>query len=130
VSSLSLNSSALTGDRRGLEALQEILRLYSFTRHAVADQEIDGICDMQTRKVLRRFGPDAWRGYRRGTEITFLFDTMKYKGSSALLMASVLRHFLGLYGSVNTFTQVVARRSNIDGEWKRWEPLSSEREIL
>jgi type VI secretion system protein ImpG len=55
---------------------------------------------------------------------------MKYKGSSALLLASVLRHFLGLYGSVNTFTQVVAKRSNIDGEWKRWAPLSSEQEIL
>ena len=130
VSSLSLNSSSLTGDRQGLEALQEILRLYSFTQHAYADQEINGICGMQTRKVLRRFGPDAWRGYRRGTEITFVFDPMKFKGSSALLMASVLRHFLGLYGSVNTFTQVVAKRSNIDGEWKRWAPLSSEQEIL
>jgi type VI secretion system protein ImpG len=45
-------------------------------------------------------------------------------------MASVLRQFLGLYGSVNTFTQVVAKRSNIDGEWKRWAPLSSDQEIL
>jgi type VI secretion system protein ImpG len=130
VSSLSLNSSSLTGDRQGLEALQEILRLYSFSQHAYADHEINGICGMQTRKVLRRFGPEAWRGYRRGTEITFVFDPMKFKGSSALLMASVLRHFLGLYGSVNTFTQVVAKRSNIDGEWKRWAPLSSEQEIL
>ena len=130
VSSLSLNSSSLTGDRQGLEALQEILRLYSFTKHSYAQQEIDGICDMQTRKVLRRFGADAWRGYRRGTEITFVFDPMKYKGSSPLLLASVLRHFLGLYGSVNTFTQVVAKRSNIDGEWKRWAPLDSEQEIV
>jgi type VI secretion system protein ImpG len=130
VSSLSLNSSSLTGDRQGLEALQEILRLYSFTQHAYADQEIEGIREMQTRKVLRRFGPDAWRGYRRGTEITFVFDTMKYKGGSALLLASVLRHFLGLFGSLNTFTQVVAKRSNIDGEWKRWAPLDSEQEIL
>jgi type VI secretion system protein ImpG len=130
VSSLTLNSSSLTSDRQGLDALQEILRLYSFSRHSYADQEIDGICSMQTRKVLRRFGADAWRGYRRGTEITFVFDPMKFKGSSALLLASVLRHFLGLYGSVNTFTQVVAKRSNIDGEWKRWAPLSSEQEIL
>jgi type VI secretion system protein ImpG len=130
VSSLSLNSSSLTGDRQGLEALQEILRLYSFTQHAYANQEIEGIREMQTRKVLRRFGPDAWRGYRRGTEITFVFDTMKYKGGSALLLASVLRHFLGLFGSLNTFTQVVAKRSNIDGEWKRWAPLDSEQEIL
>ena len=130
VSSLSLNSSALTSDRQGLDALQEILRLYSFTEHAYAHQEIEGICELQTRKIVRRFGPDAWRGFRRGTEIELVFDIMKYKGSSALLLASVLRHFLGLYGSVNTFTEVVAKRSAIDGEWKRWAPLDSEREIL
>lgn len=130
VSSLSLNSSALTGGSQGLDALQEILRLYSFTEHAFAHQEIEGISAMQTRKVLRRIGPDAWRGFRRGTEIELVFDTMKYKGSSALLLASVLRHFFGLYSSVNTFTQVVAKRSTIDGEWKRWAPRDSEREIL
>jgi type VI secretion system protein ImpG len=130
VSSLSLNSASLTGDERGLEALQEILTLYSFSRHSFAQEEVSGICEMQTRKVLRRFGPDAWRGYRRGTEITFVFDTLRFKDSSALLLASVLRHFLGLYSSVNTFTQVVARRSTIDGEWKRWAPLAGAQEIL
>jgi type VI secretion system protein ImpG len=130
VSSLSLNSASLTEDGRGLEALQEILRLYAFNEHAFVQQEIGGICEMHTRKVLRRFGPDAWRGFRRGTEITFIFDTMRYKGSSALLMGSVLRHFLGLYSSVNTFTEVVARRSTVSGEWKRWAPLASSQEIL
>jgi type VI secretion system protein ImpG len=130
VSSLSLNSASLTEDGRGLESLQETLRLYAFSERAFVQQEIGGICAMHTRKVLRRFGPDAWRGFRRGTEITFVFDTMRYKGSSALLMASVLRHFLGLYSSVNTFTEVVAKRSTVDGEWKRWAPLASAQEIL
>ena len=130
VSSLSLNSASLTGDAQGLEALREILRLYAFNEHSSAQQEINGICEMETHKVLRRFGSDAWRGYRRGTEITFVFDTMKYKGSSALLLASVLRHFLGLYSTVNTFTQVVAKRSARNGEWKRWTPLASVLEIL
>lgn len=130
VSSLSLNSASLTGHRQGLTALKEILRLYSFSGHSYAQQEIDGICEMQTHKVMRRFGPDAWRGFRRGMEISFVFDTMRYKGSSALLLAAVLRHFLGLYSSVNTFTQVVAKRSTIDGEWKRWAPMASEQEIV
>jgi type VI secretion system protein ImpG len=130
VSSLSLNSASLTGNEQGLEALKEILTLYSFSRHSFAQEEISGICEMQSRKVLRRFGAEAWRGYRRGTEITFIFDTLRFKDSSALLLASVLRHFLGLYSSVNTFTQVVARRSTIDGEWKRWAPLAGVQEIL
>lgn len=129
VSSLSLNSATLTGDRQGLASLQEILRLYSLSQRAIAEEEIDGILSMETRQIMRRFGPEAWRGFRRGTEFTFTFDPMRYTGGSALLLAAVLRHFLGLYCSVNSFTQVAARRSNVEGEWKRWPALAGEQEM-
>lgn len=130
VSALSLNFVSLSEEAHGLQAFQEILRLYSVSGNAIAEQEIAGIVEMRARKVLRRFGPDAWRGFRRGNEITLSFDPIKYKGGSALLLATVLRHFLGLYASVNTFTQVVAKRSTMDGVWKRWEPMAGAREIL
>jgi len=130
VSSLSLNFMSLSEDAQGLRAFQEILRLYSFSENATSEQEISGITEMRARKVMRRFGPDAWRGFRRGNEITLSFDPMKYKGGSALLLATVLRHFLGLYASINTFTQVVAKRSTINGVWKRWEPMAGAQEIL
>lgn len=130
ISSLSLNSLSLTDDPRGLQSFQEILRLYSFTESVTAEQEIAGLVEMRARKVMRRFGPDAWRGFRRGNEITLIFDPIKYKGGSALLLATVLRHFLGLYASVNTFTQVVARRCTIDAEWKRWQPMAGAQEVL
>ncbi|MFT4113343.1 type VI secretion system baseplate subunit TssF [Silvibacterium sp.] len=130
VSSLTLHSSTLMEGEGGLHALREILRLYSFTGHTSAQQEIDGISRMQASRILRRVGPQAWRGFRRGIEVDFSFDPMQYKAGSALLLASVLRHFLRLYGSVNTFTQLVARRSSVEGEWKRWAPLEGAREAL
>jgi type VI protein secretion system component VasA len=42
----------------------------------------------------------------------------------------VLRRFLSLYGSVNTFTQVVAKRASGESEWKRWAPLAGAREVV
>jgi type VI secretion system protein ImpG len=129
ISSLSLNAVSLSRDG-GVEALREILQLYSFTHNTVAEHELEGICQMQVRKVMRHFGTDAWRGFRRGTEFTFTFDPMKFKGGSALLMAAVLRRFLSLYGSVNTFTQVVAKRASGESEWKRWAPLAGAREVV
>ncbi len=130
ISTLSLHSASLMESARGLDGLKEILRLFCFNEQAYAWQEIDGVCEMQTRKIVHQVGSDAWRGFRRGTEVTFSFDPMRFKGSSALLMALVLRHFLGLYGSINTFTQVVAKRSDILGEWKRWAPLASCQELI
>lgn len=129
ISSLSLNPVSLQSEQ-GVEALREVLRLYSFAHSTAVEQELEGICQMQVRKVLRHFGSDAWRGFRRGTEFTFTFDPMKFKGGSALLMGSVLRRFLSMYASVNTFTQVVAKRSTAEPEWKRWAPLAGAREVM
>jgi type VI secretion system protein ImpG len=130
ISALSLHSASLMESTRGLDGLREILRLFCFSEQAWTRQEIEGICEMHTRKVVHRSGSDAWRGFRRGTEVTFLFDPMNFRSSSALLLALVLRHFLGLYCSVNTFTQVVAMRHNVPGEWKRWAPLAGCQEML
>jgi len=130
ISSLSLNFASLTNESGGLETLGEILRLYSLGESAAIEQQIDGIREMRVRKVVRHVGNEAWRGFRRGSEITFVFDPAKYSGGSALLLANVLHHFLGLYSSVNTFTEVAARRIGFDGEWKRWKPLAGSQEML
>ncbi len=130
VSSLTLNFVSLAGEADGLEALREILRLYALSESAAVEQEIEGIQEMQVRKVVRHCGEEAWRGFRRGNEVTFSFDPLKFAGGSALLLANVLRHFLALYSSVNTFTEVVARRTGFHGEWMRWKPLAGSEVVL
>ena len=45
-------------------------------------------------------------------------------------IASVLRYFLGLYASVNSFTELVAESTQREEIWKRWEPLAGEQIIL
>lgn len=130
ISHLSLNHLSLGQGRESLAALREILGLYSLYRRADVAQQIAGIRDMQTRSVVHRLGTEAWRGFCRGTEVTLVFDERHYVGSSAFLFATVLHHFLGLYASVNTFTQLAARGIQRDEVWKRWEPLAGAQTIL
>ena len=40
------------------------------------------------------------------------FDEEKYVGSGVFLFASVLEKFLGLYASLNSFTQLIATPNN------------------
>src|SRR5690606_31975720 len=130
ISHLSLNHLSLGQGRESLAALREILGLSSLYRRADVAQQIAGIRDMQTRSVVHRLGTEAWRGFCRGTEVTLVFDERHYVGSSAFLFATVLHHFLGLYASVNTFTQLAARGIQRDEVWKRWEPLAGAQTIL
>ena len=136
VSHLSLNYLSLSGGPESLEALREILRLYSFHdltdafRRSDIHQQIAGLRKMECRRVARRTGNDAWRGFCRGMEITLTLDESLYVGSGAFLLASVLNAFFPLYASVNTFTQLVLRSQQREETWKIWPPAVGERIVL
>ncbi len=130
ISHLSLNYLSLSQEEGSLKALREILRLYCFSDHPDTQHQISGIREMSTRQAFRRTGPDAWRGFCRGIEITLVLDERLYVGSSAFLMAAVLNRFFPLYGSINSFTQLILRSEQKEGVWKKWEPMAGDQSIL
>lgn len=130
VSNLSLNHlSLMDGGPAALSALREILSLYG-AGHQSARQQVDGIVQLRTRRVVRRAGEGAWRGLCRGTEVELTLDEERFAGSNGFLMGAVLSRFLALYTSVNSFTQTVVKSRQREGEWKRWPPVVGEQPLL
>jgi type VI secretion system protein ImpG len=131
ISHLSLNFLSLSdGGPKALAALREILKLYSFNETSAVHQQINGIREMTCRKVVRRTGEDAWRGFARGTAIELLFDESNFVGSSAFLLASVLNRFFGMYAACNSFTELTIRSRDRDGIWKQWQPVAGTESLL
>ncbi len=130
ISHLSLNHLSLTDNSKGLLALREILGLYSYLKSQSVDQQVVGITEMKSRKVVRRVQNEAWRRFCQGTEITLIFDETQYVGKSPFILASVLNRFFPLYSSINSFTQLIAKSQQRDGEWKRWQPMVGEKNLL
>lgn len=129
VSHLSLNHLSLDGEA-GLEALREILRLYSAFGDAAVDGQIAGLSGLSSGMVVRRVGGEAWRGFCRGTEVRLELDEERFVGSHPFLLASVLNRFFGLYATVNSFTQLVLTSRQRHGIWKTWPPLAGDRPVL
>lgn len=130
VSQLSLNHLSLSDNPESLKALKEILTLYGGYDEAGAAQQIAGLREMQCRKVVRRVGRDAWRGFVKGTEVTLTIDQRLFVGSSAYLFAAVLSCFLAHFASVNYFTQLAVRRVGREGLWKTWPPMAGDLAVL
>jgi type VI secretion system protein ImpG len=130
ISHLSLNHLSLSEAQDSLQALREILQLYSVADRPSIQQQIMGICQMSCRSVVRRVGTEAWRGFCRGTEVTLWFDEDLYVGSSAIVFASVLNHFFALYASVNSFTQLIVKSQQREGIWKQWPPMAGRQPVL
>jgi type VI secretion system protein ImpG len=130
VSHLSLNHLSLAAGELSLKALREILGLYCFSPAPALRRQIEGIREVSWRKVVRRLAGTGWQGFCRGTEVTVGLDEGSYVGSSALLLAAVLSRFLGLYGSTNSFTQLVTRPFGREEESKRWPPMAGGKAVV
>jgi type VI secretion system protein ImpG len=129
VSHLSLNHLSLAGGHESLAALKEILHLYGGLRGPRGQQVIDSMEALSTRRIIRRMGEDAWRGFCRGTEVTLTVDD-RVLGPGLYLFTAVLSRFLGLYCGVNMFTQLVVASRRHEGTWIRWPAQSGEATIL
>jgi type VI secretion system protein ImpG len=137
VSHLSLNHLSITDPREGKAALQELLRLYDFSDPESGQQLsdinkllIEGITNVSSRRVLGRTGSGPASGFCRGVEVTVELDEEKYIGTGVFLFASVLERFLGLYTSLNSFTQLVVRTRQGEGVLKKWSPRAGEQVLV
>ena len=130
ISNLSLNYLSLSGGPESLDALRQILRVYSLSDQPSVYQQVQGIRNMQCRRINRRLGSEPWRGFCQGTEVTLTFDESLYVGTGAFLLGAVLSQFLALYASINSFTQLVIKSEQREGDWKRWPPLAGYQQLL
>jgi type VI secretion system protein ImpG len=132
VSLLNLQHLSLVGSGEDGEptALRELLSLLDITGSAVAQQRISGLVGIRSRRVLRRVTCEGVRIFARGLEVTLELDEAKYAGSSAFLFTSVLEAFMGLYATINSFTQTVATVRQREGVLKRWPPRTGDRPLI
>jgi len=132
ISHLSLNHLSISGEDTSSdgEALREILSLYNFTDSTAVNRQINGIADVSFRRVVRQTGSRIGTGFVRGIETTIEFDEEMFVGSGVFLFASVLERFLGLYVTINSFNQLVAKTRQGEGTLKRWQPRAGDQALL
>jgi type VI secretion system protein ImpG len=128
ISHLALNYLSICDG--GLDALREILKIYEFSDSSAIRQQINGITRLTSRQIVGRPRSMPWNGFCRGLEVTIEFDEDKYIGSGVFLFASVLEKFFGLYTSLNSFTQLVAKTQQREEPLKQWHPRAGEQILL
>ena len=124
VSHLSLNYLSIVDD--GKEALQKILELYDFSDSPDIKKQISGIASVSSRRHFTRVASEHGVGFARGTRVEIEFDEEQFSGSGAYLFASVIEKFLGLYTSMNSFTQLVARSRQRKEVLEEWTPRAGQ----
>jgi type VI secretion system protein ImpG len=128
ISHLSLNYLSLVEEGRG--ALQDILRLYNFTDETSLERQITGIAALSSKRHFARVVSEHGISFARGIRVEMEFDEELFVGSGVYLFASVLEQFLGLYASLNSFSQLVVRTKQRKEVLREWRPRAGQKILL
>jgi type VI secretion system protein ImpG len=128
VSKLSLNYLSLVNE--GVDAFREILRLHNFTGSLSADKQIEGILSLRSEPHFARLSSPHGITFARGTRVTLELDEEQFAGTGVYTFASVMDVFLGLYTSMNSFSQLVVRTRQRKRVLKQWPPRAGQKILM
>jgi type VI secretion system protein ImpG len=110
--------------------LQEILRLYNFTGSTYSEKQIEGLTGLDSRRHFARVISEDGVVFARGTQVEMEFDEEQFVGGGVYLFASVLEYFLGLYVSMNSFSQLRVRTRQRKEILRQWAPRAGRKILL
>ena len=128
LSHLSLNHLSLAGDQP--HALQAILDLYNFNRAITFQRQIQGIRSVRSSPHFARVSSEHGVTFARGLLVEMELDEENFDGGGAFLFASVLDRFLGMYASLNSFTQLETRTRQRKEALRRWQPRAGRKTLV
>ena len=128
ISHLSLNYLSLVSE--GKEALQEILRLYDFSGSPHLQKQVAGIVSLSSGLHFARVISENGISFARGTRVEMEFDEEQFVGGGVYLFASVIECFLGLYVTLNSFSQLVAKTKQRKEVLREWPPRAGRRILV
>jgi type VI secretion system protein ImpG len=128
VSKLSLNYLSLVNE--GVDAFREILRLHNFTGSLSAEKQIDGILNLRSEPHFARLTSPHGVTFARGTRVEIELDEEQFAGVGAYTFAAVMDVFLGLYTSMNSFSQLVVKTRQRKRVLKQWPPRAGQKILM
>ncbi len=128
VSHLSLNYLSLVED--GREALQQILQLYNVGNSIYLQNQIAGIVKISSQRHFARLISENGVTSARGTRVDMLLDEEQFVGGGVFLFGSVLEHFLGMYVSMNSFTQLALSTQQRKEVLREWLPRAGQQILI
>ncbi|HSB55028.1 MAG TPA: type VI secretion system baseplate subunit TssF, partial [Gemmatimonadales bacterium] len=114
----------------GAEGLQDLLRLFNMSDNLASERQIQGIRSLSGKPVFSRVATEHGIAFARGHRVELDVDEEQFAGGGLYLFASVLERFLGLYASLNSFSQLVVRSQQRKTPLREWAPRAGWKPLI
>jgi len=120
----------LNHQQTGAPITFDLVRLYNFSESTYSAKQIEGLVALDSRRHFARVISEDGVVFARGTQVEMEFDEDQFVGGGVYLFASVLEYFLGLYVSMNSFSQLRVRTRQRKEILRQWPPRAGQKILL
>ncbi len=128
ISAMSLNHLSLVDE--GVSALRELLTLHNTGNSLSGERQIEGLLHVQSTPSFARVASANGVAFAHGRRVEMEFDEDHFPGGGLFLFTSVLERFLGLYASMNSFTQLAVKSRQRRKPLREWAPRAGWRTLV
>ncbi|MDR1488570.1 MAG: type VI secretion system baseplate subunit TssF [Holosporales bacterium] len=112
-----------------LSSVRKIMDLFSTGAKIKSEELISGISKINSSKVVKRFGSDAWRGFVQGMEYNILCRNEENSYMSFFL-GCFINQYLSSCISINSFVQLNLVSEKTNEKMASWEDTSGRKELV
>jgi len=88
------------------------------------------VLDVQSERHFARVVSDCEISFARGSRVKMLLDEEQFVGNGVYLFASVMEYFLGLYCTLNSFSQLVVSTKQRKEVLREWPPRAGRKVLM
>ncbi len=130
ISQLAMGHLSLADNQNRLDLINELLIQHGDFGDGIVIPETTIMKTFSAKRVARRLGYDAWRGFVHGTKFTMTLRENISQDTTTFLFTSVLNAVLPQFAAINSFTELEVHKENARGPWKQWQPRSGNKALV
>ena len=129
ISQLSSTHISIAKAENLILTIKNLVKLFSAGLNSKIDEMLGGIKSVNTKKIVKRFGSEAWRGFVEGIEISIKIKNEE-KNFFNYFFASILNQYLSSCVSINSFIEVILISDSSGKILARFNPTSGKKDLI
>ena len=128
IAQLSSTHLSIANAKNLLSSIRKIAEIFAAGNERKVCELFDGIKSINIEDTVQRFGPDAWRGFIKGKNVTIEVD--KENVAFSYIICAVINEYLSDIVSINSFIKTHMISASSKELLASWQPTSGRKDII
>lgn len=129
ISNLAATHISIANENNLFSGISKLIEIFASGNRLKAEELLSSITKIQSNKIVRRFGKDAWRGFVKGIAFD-VFINEEYNSFFSFFFCCILNQYLSMCVNINSFIELKLFSEKTGKLLAKWNSTSGRKDLL